>query len=387
MAAPRSRIGLGLYQSRSLSGARTRQLTAAVRERFGADFGQRRYRRYGFGIDGQADNRRYAGILRRLERRGEVFRAFDRDAETAEGPRVGREIGIAQIGCDNAAGIFALLVHSDGAVDVVVGDDNDQRQLVLNGGGELLAVHQEIAVARNAPDRPLGKEPLHGDSGRHAVTHRARGRRNVLGKTAEAKEAVNPGGVIASAVAQDRVDGKIFPQPNHYRAEIDPAWLFGRLFRPGEIVGMRGVTLPAEGTGNVEVERGGECRRRRMNGEGRGVNAAELLGAGMHMHKLHLRPRDIEQRIALRRQFAHAAANDNDEVGGLDALEQVRIGTDAEIARVAWMQRVEQMQAPECRGDRQAIFLHEAAKMVGGLLRPAAAADNEYRPASRAEER
>src|SRR5580704_9045139 len=50
------------------------------------------------------------------------------------------------------------------------------------------------------------------------------------------------------------------------------------------------------------------------------------------------------------------------------------------------MQRVEEMQAPECCGDRQPIFLYKAAEMVGRLLRPAAATDNEYRLARRAEE-
>ena len=41
------------------------------------------------------------------------------------------------------------------------------------------------------------------------------------------------------------------------------------------------------------------------------ANSAKFLGARMYMHKLHLRPRNIKQRIALRCQFAHAPADEN----------------------------------------------------------------------------
>ena len=60
----------------------------------------------------------------------------------------------------------------------------------------------------------------------------------MLAEAPEAKEAVNPGRIIAGAVAQDGVGGKVVAQPHHDRAEIDLARLLGRLFRPGEIVGM-----------------------------------------------------------------------------------------------------------------------------------------------------
>ena len=61
----------------------------------------------------------------------------------------------------------------------------------------------------------------------------------MLPEAAEAKEAMNPGGIIAGAVADDGVVGKIFAQPHHDRAEIDGARLLGRRLRPGQIIGVR----------------------------------------------------------------------------------------------------------------------------------------------------
>ena len=45
------------------------------------------------------------------------------------------------------------------------------------------------------------------------------------GKAAEAIEPMDPGGVIARAVAQDGIGGKVFAQPHHHRAEVDAAGL------------------------------------------------------------------------------------------------------------------------------------------------------------------
>ena len=117
----------------------------------------------------------------------------------------------------------------------------------------------------------------------------------------------------------------------------------------------------------------------------RAVDTAELLGARMHVHERHLRAGNVEQRVALRRQFAEPAADHDDEIGRLDALEQFRIGTDAEIAGVAGMQRIEQMAAAERGAYRQRIFLRKAADAVAGRLRPAAAAEQHDRRAGAGE--
>ncbi len=59
-------------------------------------------------------------------------------------------------------------------------------------------------------------------------------------EAAEAEEAVNPGGIIAGAVAQDGIGRQVFAQPHHDRAEIDAARLLGRRLRPLQVIGMGG---------------------------------------------------------------------------------------------------------------------------------------------------
>ena len=70
------------------------------------------------------------------------------------------EIRVPEVGCLDAAGILTLLVHADGVIDAVVDDDQDNRKDVLYGGGELLAVHQEAAVAGESDIFHSGNSPL-----------------------------------------------------------------------------------------------------------------------------------------------------------------------------------------------------------------------------------
>src|SRR4029077_15763538 len=81
------------------------------------------------------------------------------------------------------------------------------------------------------------------------------------------------------------------------------------------------------------------------------IDAAEFLRARMDVDELDLRIWDAEQGVALRGQLAEPAAHQHDEIGRLDAREQLRVGTDAEIAGVARMGGVEEMRAPERGGN------------------------------------
>ena len=116
------------------------------------------------------------------------------------------------------------------------------------------------------------------------------------------------------------------------------------------------------------------------------VDPAELLGARMHVHEGLLRARNVEQRVALRGQFAHAAADQHHQIGRLDARQQLGIRTDAEIAGVAGMQRIDHMGAPERGGDRQREALGESLQRGAGRLRPAAAAHEHDRPGRRPQQ-
>ena len=69
------------------------------------------------------------------------------------------------------------------------------------------------------------------------------------------------------------------------------------------------------------AERGG----RRIDGESGMVDAAEFLGARMHMHQFQLRLGNVEQRVALGRHLAQAPADQQHQVGTLDARQQLRV--------------------------------------------------------------
>src|SRR6185312_5946162 len=99
---------------------------------------------------------------RRLSRRScsskcsrKIGAFFNDRTVAAERECIAGKIRIAQIGGNHTAGIFAFLMHADGTVDTVVGDENDHGQLVLDGGREILPGHQEITVARHAHDNAV----------------------------------------------------------------------------------------------------------------------------------------------------------------------------------------------------------------------------------------
>src|ERR1700733_4020817 len=123
------------------------------------------------------------------------------------------------------------------------------------------------------------------------------------------------------------------------------------------------------------LKRGNEGRRRRIDRKRGAVNTAELFRARMHVDEWNLGLRNIEQRVALRRQFAHAAADQDDEVRRLEPLEQFRIGPNAEVAGITGMRLIEQMTAAEGRRHRQRIFFSETGDLIARFLRPAAAAE------------
>ena len=81
--------------------------------------------------------------------------ALDGRAVCAEGARECREVRGCEIGPDHPPGEQELLVHADRPVGVIVENECDDRQIVLHGGLQLLARHQETAVAREA-DRARG---------------------------------------------------------------------------------------------------------------------------------------------------------------------------------------------------------------------------------------
>ena len=89
------------------------------------------------------------------------------------------------------------------------------------------------------------------------------------------------------------------------------------------------------------------------------------------MHQRLPRRRDVEQRVALRRHLRHAPADQEHEVGVLDARDELRVRPDAEIAGISRVVGRKQHLAAERGRDRQVEALGEAREALHGLRRPA----------------
>src|SRR5581483_11722165 len=114
---------------------------------------------------------------------------------------------------------------------------------------------------------------------------------------------VDPGSVVAGAVAEDRVRRQVLAEPHHDRAEVDGAGLLGRYFAPGEILGMRSrrLGLPAWCWRRRKLgQRRRKARRAGLDREMRLVDAADLLGPGVDVDELGTRHRHVEEAVALR---------------------------------------------------------------------------------------
>ena len=99
----------------------------------------------------------------------------------------------------------------------------------------------------------------------------------------------------------------------------------------------------------------------------------------MYVHEAAGGLRDRKQSVGLRRDLAHAAADQHHEIGVLDASEQLRIWADAEVAGVKRMQRVEQWQAAVARDHRDLEALDETTKRGAGVDAPSATSQDHHR--------
>src|SRR5574338_1250078 len=119
-------------------------------------------------------------VLQRLVERGcELVGALYRLGPAAERAGEGGEVGVSQLGRADPFRILPLLVHADGAVAAVVRDDDEEVRAILRGGGQLLAVHQEVAVPGDAHHRAVLEAQRGGDRSGQTVAHGAAGRREL----------------------------------------------------------------------------------------------------------------------------------------------------------------------------------------------------------------
>jgi len=110
-------------------------------------------------------------------------------------------------------------MHPDRSERGVVDDDADQLSCaVCRCGCELLAGHQEITVSGDVHDRAIRVQQRGRHGSGHAVSHRARGRRELspaeVLQAGVAAEAVKPAAVVAGAVGVDGI-GRREPLDRH----------------------------------------------------------------------------------------------------------------------------------------------------------------------------
>ena len=157
-------------------------------------------------IDDRLDENRSRRRERLFDNRATVFRSFDRKPGRTAGARHHREIDRLQI-----ADVFRVaekdhLLPFDLAQGVVLDDDDLDRELVFDRGGELAHQHRQPAVADKGNDLAVGIGGLRADRIRQAARHRreiARQREHLL--TADRDVAGHPGRDRAGIGRDDRV--------------------------------------------------------------------------------------------------------------------------------------------------------------------------------------
>ena len=160
--------------------------------------------------------------------------------------RVRDEVRVDQIRPHDTAGVVALLVHANRAVHPVVDHEHDDVHAVLHRRGELVPAHQEAAVAGERDDDAFGMPQLRRDRGGETVAHRARRRPERRAEAFVLKETVQPGVVVARAVAHDRVVGQAFGKIPHDVREVQFAAGLAGVQRRFVVTARRtGVLAPA----------------------------------------------------------------------------------------------------------------------------------------------
>src|SRR5699024_4860789 len=110
-----------------------------------------------------------------------------------------RKVWVFQLGTRDSAGIVALLVGADGAILLVVHNDDERFGTVLSGSSNFLTVHKELAVAGNRYNTLFGVIQRHGNGRWNGVPHRTISGRDQRSVVVGREVPVHPVGVLASA--------------------------------------------------------------------------------------------------------------------------------------------------------------------------------------------
>ena len=119
-------------------------------------------------------------------------------------------------------------------------------------------------------------------------------------------------------------------------------------------VGLRRLRSPGNHIRRLQtLQRGGEGGGRGVDAQARMIDPAQLLRVPMHMHQILAGRGDVEERVALRGNLRHAPADQQHEIGGLDARAQFRVRPDGELARIVRMIAGKEHGAARGGDDRQ----------------------------------
>ena len=210
-------------------------------------------------------------------------------------------------------------MHADGAIHAVVDHHHDDGQVVLDGGGEFLAVHHEAAIAgegdhrarRAAAPWPRPRPERHSPSSRRSApaASQSRGRaRSGAPRSRSCRRRCRRW----CRPAAPRADAPSPPTSGHRppcgsaQGRSRPDTRHGPLaaaLSPGQVIGPRQF-------------RGGrrEGRGVASNAEAGAIDAVQFLRSRMNMHELRAIARNVEQRVALRRHFGEPAADQQHEI-------------------------------------------------------------------------
>ena len=300
----------------------------------------------------------------------------------AEGLGVGLEVGVFQLRGAHPARVLALLVHTDGAEHGVVQQHHDDVQAVLHGGGKFLAVHEEVAVAREDHHLALRPQAFASYPCGQAVTHGPAGGCQLAGIGGEGPEAVDPGGKVACAVAEDGVGGQHVLQVLHHLAHLQLAGDTDRCrVAPGQVLGTRrvGVRLPRHsGLRAHRTQSGREGLRCGVDGLCRAVQLAQFVRVGVDVHQRLRGVGDGQQLVALRRHLGQTPAHHQHQVRRLDARQQFGVRPQAQVTTVTGVAGGEQHLAAERAIDGQRPGLGKSSELTHRLLGPAAAAQDGH---------
>ena len=288
------------------------------------------------------------------------------------------------IRADRATRELPLLVHADRPVHPVVDEDDDDRQLVLDCGGELRRAHHEVAVACEAEGDPVGVDQLCRDRRGDAVAHRAAARTDLRAVLRELGEPVCPDSEVARSAGLDCVAGEPPAQKRHDLAEIDQP--FHGLVTEIRLVVRAGGVRPLQPARLDRLQlpqRGGKLGQVAGDRQVGAVDEAELAWVGVGVHERLPRVRHLEERVAASRHLSQPATEREDEVGLAEPGCKPVVHRDAEDAGVRAGPVVDEVLAAERARNRQPVRLAEGEHVLPRLARPAALADDHQRPLGR----